>query len=94
MIQMRVVPLRRGRVACGCQEAGEIAIADLVDGHLERVDPHAVDGLFFVAPQLAAHREVTRRDQRAGWGNGPMLARHLPTLHNQDESTLREWNHF
>ena len=41
-------------------EAGEITIAELVHGHLERIHPDAMNGLLLIAALLAAHQEITR----------------------------------
>src|SRR5258708_36473068 len=65
MIQVRIIPLRRGRCAAGFEEAGEISIPYLVDGYFEPVHPDAMYGLLLVAPLLAAHMKIPRGDRGA-----------------------------
>src|SRR5262249_45188067 len=65
MVEVGIAPLRRGRIAGRLEEAGEIAIAHLVDGHLEGIHPDTMDRLLLVAALLAAHLKITRRNRGA-----------------------------
>ena len=76
MIQVRMIPLRRGRCAAGFEEAGEISIPYLVDGYFEPVHPDAMYGLLLVAPLLAAHMKIPRGNRGADRLFDTQLATH------------------
>src|SRR5579862_1487301 len=61
----------------GAHEDFKITIANLMNRHLESIDPYAVRGAFVIAAVVAAHQEFAGGNSRAGglvdfqvWRNG------------------------
>jgi hypothetical protein len=57
--------VRRSGIPGIFEEAGEIAIPDLINRHLERIHPHSMYGLLIIAALFAAHLKVACWDSGA-----------------------------
>jgi len=70
VIEVWIVPATRLRIThCG-KKAGILLVRDLVSSKLEGVHPDAMDRLFIIAPNFAAHPEPTLRDANHHWFAG------------------------
>src|SRR5215471_2420448 len=71
MIETRIVPAQRLRIARRSKEAAVLLIRDLINSEVESIHPNPMHRSFIIAPDFAAHPEPALGDAHHHGFDGP-----------------------